>query len=254
VKTPQTTLSFVVPVFDERDTLTPLAEGIVANVGLGEHHIVFVDDGSTDGSYEVMCGLHERFSTVDVVRLKRHLGKAAALAAGFARSRGELLFTMDADLQDDPKEIPRFLDKIQEGYDLVIGWKRARCEAWHKALASRIFNRLVARMFHLPLHDVNSGYKLFRREVIEDIPTRDGLYRLFPVLAAHKGYRVAEISVDHHPRRYGRSKFGIERAFSGAFTILRVWAALKIGLGRQRLLQTLTADDVAAFIVEEHCH
>ena len=232
----------------------PLAESIVANAGLHQHHIVFVDDGSTDGSYEVMRGLYGRFPYVDAIRLKRNFGKAVALAAGFAKSHGELIFTIDADLQDDPKEIPRFLDKIQEGYDFVIGWKRTRCEPWHKALSSRIFNRLVAYTFHLPLHDVNSGYKLFRRKVIEDIPIREGLYRLFPVLAAHRGYQVAEIAVEHHPRRYGRSKFGLERAFSGAFTILHVWAALKLGVGKQRLFQAGAAEDVAALIAEARCH
>ncbi|MDQ1256282.1 MAG: hypothetical protein QG656_878 [Candidatus Hydrogenedentes bacterium] len=216
-------ITFVVPVYNERDTLEALAEGIAANVAPHAHRILFIDDGSTDGSFETLCALQQRFSNVDIVRFRRNFGKSAALAAGFARAEGDLVFTMDADLQDDPREIPRFIAKLEEGYDVVSGWKKERHDPWHKTVPSRIFNGLVARQFGLDIHDINCGFKLYRAEVVKNVPMYGELHRLIPALAASLGYRVAEIPVQHHPRRFGQSKYGFERFSRGAMDALSVW-------------------------------
>ncbi len=216
-------ITFVIPVYNERDTLEALVEGITEHVGSHEHRILFVADGSTDGSYDVLCRLRERFATVDIIRFRRNFGKSAALAAGFARAEGDLLFTMDADLQDDPKEIPRFIEKLNEGYDVVSGWKAVRRDPWHKRFSSRIYNWFTSRVFRLGIHDINCGYKLYRTEVVKRIPMYGGLHRLTPALAASLGYRIAELTVEHHPRRFGVSKYGLERFWRGALDILAVW-------------------------------
>ncbi|HEO69764.1 MAG TPA: glycosyltransferase [Candidatus Hydrogenedentes bacterium] len=222
-------LSFVIPVYNERETLGALAEGIIEQAGVHACRILFVDDGSTDGSFEVIRSLQKRLECVDVIRFRRNLGKSAALAAGFHRAQGDIVFTMDADLQDDPREIPRFIEKLDEGYDVVSGWKRDRQDPWHKTLPSRIFNAAVAGVFGLDLHDVNCGFKAYHTEVVKAIPVYGGRHRLIPVLAAQQGYRVAEIEVEHHPRTFGHSKYGLNRLPRGAADALSVWF-----LGRYR--------------------
>jgi glycosyltransferase involved in cell wall biosynthesis len=216
-------ITFVIPVYNERETLEPLVEGITEHVGPREHQILFVDDGSTDGSDEVLRSLQERFDSVDVIRLRGNFGKSAALAAGFAHAEGDLVFTMDSDLQDDPKEIPRFLEKLDEGHDVVCGWKATRHDPWHKIVPSRIYNTFVAWLFGLPLHDVNCGFKLFRREVVKKIEVYGEMHRLIPVMAHSLNYRVSEIPVEHHRRRYGKSKYGFERFLRGALDVLTMW-------------------------------
>lgn len=216
-------LFFVIPLHDERETLAPLAEGIAANVGDHDYRILFVDDGSTDGSDTVLADLARRMPNVGYLRFRRNLGKTAALAAGFQCAEGDWVFTMDADLQDDPAEIPRFIEKLEEGFDVVTGWKKVRHDAWHKVLASRVYNGAIARLFNLDLHDVNCGFKLMRRDVVDRLQLYGDLHRLIPVLAKNLGYRVTEIPVQHHPRRYGRSKYGIERFIRGALDTFAVW-------------------------------
>ena len=213
-------LTFVIPVFNERGTLEPLVEGILEQAQPHEVRIIFVDDGSTDGSHDKLRELHERHSAVDVLRFRRNLGKSAALAAGFARAGGDLLITMDSDLQDDPKEIPRFIEAIADGNDVVVGWKRVRHDPWHKTFPSRVYNGLVARIFGLGIHDVNCGFKALRMEVAKNIEIHGEMHRLIPVLAADLGYIVAEIPVQHRSRRYGVSKYGIERFSRGALDVL----------------------------------
>jgi dolichol-phosphate mannosyltransferase len=213
-------ITFVIPVFNERETMETLVEGIAAHSAPYDYRILFIDDGSTDGSYEVLRELHQRFAAVDVIRFRRNFGKSAALAAGFARAQGDVVITMDSDLQDDPKEIPNFIRKLEEGHDVVCGWKKARHDPWHKTLPSRWYNRAVSRIFRLGLHDINCGYKAFRMEVVKRLPVYGEMHRLIPVLAANLGYRVAEIPVEHQPRRYGRSKYGLERFSRGAVDVL----------------------------------
>jgi glycosyltransferase involved in cell wall biosynthesis len=216
-------ITVIVPVFNERESLAALAEGVAGSVGPHEYRILFVDDGSTDGSFEVMRALRDRYDTIDIIRFRANFGKSAALAAGFAKAEGDVVFTMDADLQDEPKEIPRFLDKLDEGYDVVAGWKRQRQDPWHKTIPSQVYNGVVARVFRLPLHDVNCGFKAYRAEVVKNVRVYGELHRLIPVLAARLGYRVGEIPVSHQPRRFGKSKYGPERFTRGAMDVLSVW-------------------------------
>lgn len=216
-------LSFVIPVFDERDTLQTLFDGIVTNAPDAELDVIFIDDGSTDGSTEILRTLSENDSRVTLIELDGNCGKSIALAAGFAKASGDLVFTMDSDLQDDPAEIPNFIAKLGEGFDVVCGWKAVRHDPWHKTFPSRIYNWGVGKVFDLPLHDVNCGYKLFRREVIDNTVVYGELHRLIPILAHDRGFRIGEIPVKHKRREFGHSKYGLERFSRGALDVLTMW-------------------------------
>lgn len=189
---------------------------------VGAAEIIYVDDASRDGSFDVIARFAERDPRVRGVQLRRHYGKSAALAVGFARARGHVVVTLDADLQDEPGEIPRLLAAVEAGDDLVCGWRRPRADAWDKRAASWLFNRATAALTGLPLHDFNTGLKAFRRQVAEEVQLHGDLHRFLPVLAARQGFRVGEISVTHHLRRYGRTKYGPSRALVGMFDLLRV--------------------------------
>lgn len=219
-------ITFVIPVYNERDTLEDLAAGIVKHTEGHETRVLFVDDGSTDGSREVLQRLRHAMSHVEVIRFRRNAGKSAALAAGFAHTDGDVVFTMDADLQDDPAEIPHFLEKLEEGFDVVVGWKMKRHDPWHKTFPSHVYNSFVAKTFRLPLHDINCGFKAYRAEVVKRLRVYGEMHRLLPALAAGLGYRIAEIPVTHHARRYGVSKYGFERFARGALDVLAVWFLL----------------------------
>ncbi|MFO7976355.1 MAG: glycosyltransferase family 2 protein [Candidatus Hydrogenedentota bacterium] len=212
-------LSFVIPAFNERATLRGLIEGIFQQIDDHEAQILLIDDGSTDGTYEEMKSLRAEHPEIEIVRFRRNLGKSIALAAGFERVSGELVFTMDADLQDDPQEIPTFLEKLAEGYDVVVGWKKTRYDPWHKVLPSRVYNWTVSRVLDLHLHDINCGYKLFRREVVERMSVYGERHRLLPALARDLGFRIAEVPVHHNPREFGKSKYGTERFLRGAIDV-----------------------------------
>lgn len=209
-------ITFVIPVYNEEETLELLAEGIRENVGGRPCRILFVDDGSTDASWEILRKLRDRHPHIDIIRLRRNFGKTSALAVAFSRAQGDVLVTMDADLQDNPREIPALLEKLEQGYDVVCGWKQRRHDPWHKTIPSRIFNAWISRTFKLPLHDVNTGFKVIRRDVVSHLPMSSDMHRLIPVFAANMGYRVAEIPVEHLPRKFGRSKYGFERFMRGA--------------------------------------
>ena len=154
---------------------------------------------------------------------RRNRGKSAALAEGFAHADGDVIITMDADLQDDPREIPRFFEKLNEGYDMVVGWKQVRYDPWTKTFPSRIYNGIAERLFKLGLHDINCGFKAMRTEVAKSILLIGDMHRLMPVLAAEKGYKIGEIPVEHHPRRYGQSKYGYERFVRGATDMITLY-------------------------------
>jgi dolichol-phosphate mannosyltransferase len=218
------TISVVAPAFDEERSVALLFGELQAALDpLGAPwEVVFVDDGSTDGTFGALTRLHDAHENVRVVRLRRNFGKSAALAAGFEQARGEIVVTIDADLQDDPAEIPRLLAKLEEGFDLVSGWKSRRRDPWTRRLLSRVFNRLASAVSGLALHDVNCGLKAYRAEVIRDLRIYGELHRFLPVLAHERGYRVAELPVNHRPRNHGRSRYGVERYLRGFLDLLTV--------------------------------
>jgi len=217
-------LSVVVPVYNEERSVELLYDEIAAALDPLDHEweAVFVDDGSTDGSFAALTRLHSRAPNVRVVRLRRNFGKAAALAAGFAHASGEVIATLDADGQDDPAELPRLLAKLDEGYDLVSGWKVRRRDPWRRRLVSRVFNAVTGWISGVRLHDMNCGFKAYRAEVVRGLPLYGELHRFIPVLAHERGYRVTELAVNHRPREHGRSRYGIERYLRGFFDLITV--------------------------------
>lgn len=217
-------LSLVIPLYNEAESLPELHDSLVISLlPYAERcEIVFVDDGSTDGSFEVLKAIRQGDKRVKVLRLRSNQGKAAALAAGFREARGGMIITLDADLQDDPKEIPRFLQKLEEGYDLVSGWKATRHDPWPRRFLSAFFNRVTSRLTGVDLHDLNCGFKAYRSAVIRELRLYGELHRFIPVLASWRGFRIGEIEVEHHPRRHGQSKYGAERIPRGFFDLLTV--------------------------------
>jgi glycosyltransferase involved in cell wall biosynthesis len=228
VSSPQNVaVSVVIPVMNEEQSVRPLFEKLLDQLNaLGQsYEVIFVDDGSTDKTFRELKTLHaEHPGTVRVIRFRRNFGKTPALVAGFSRCRGEIIFTMDGDLQDDPEAIPNFLAKLDEGYDLVSGWKYPRLDPITKTFPSRVFNGLVSRMTGVHLHDINNGFKAYRREVIEDshLKLYGEFHRFVPVMAHWRGFSVTEIKVRHYPRKYGVSKFGAKRFARGLIDLMNV--------------------------------
>ena len=241
-------LSFVVPVKDEADSVVTLHQEIAAamrEVG-GSWELIFIDDGSADATFERLRQLHEQHPEVRVIRFTHNFGKSAALTAGFAAARGEIIFTLDGDLQDDPVEIPRFLAALDQGFDLVSGWKRKRLDPVGKRIASRIFNWTMARLTGLNLHDVNCGYKAYRAEVAHGLRLRRGLHRFIPFLAKARGYRIGEIVVAHRARIHGRSKYGWERIPQALVDVHLAWLVAR---GIERPLVALGAPGAVMFVL-----
>ena len=218
-------LSIVVPLCNEDESLTPLVGEILESVGKlpdWKLQLIFVDDGSTDDSWSKIRAFANGDPRIHGIRFRRNFGKAAALEAGFRAATGEIVFTMDADLQDDPREIPKFLDAIQAGKDLVSGYKQKRNDPWHKVYPSRVFNGVVSLLTGVKLHDHNCGFKAYRAGVVRDLRLYGELHRFVPVLAASKGYLVGEIVVQHRSRKFGQSKFGVRRFLKGFLDLLQV--------------------------------
>ncbi len=217
-------VSIIVPLYNERESLEPLIKGIFqACLPLGlPCEIIAVDDGSTDGSLEVLKSLRSRDPRLRIISFRRNFGKSDALDAGFRAAQGELIFTMDADLQDDPKEIPRFVAKLNEGWDLVSGWKRRRHDPISKTLPSKLFNAVTSRVSGVRLHDFNCGFKCYRREVTQALRVYGELHRFLPAIAHLIGFRVTEMEVEHHARPFGRSKYGARRFISGLLDLMTV--------------------------------
>ncbi len=224
-------LSFVVPFYDERESLEILYREVVENCeALGKsYEIIFVDDGSRDGGDAVIRALMERDPSVSLIRFRRNFGKSAALSAGFAAARGQTVFSMDADLQDDPSEIGNFLAALAEGADLVSGWKQVRNDPIDKTLPSRLFNGAVNKAFGLKLNDHNCGFKVYRREALDELNLYGELHRFVPALLHSRGYKVAQIPVQHRARQFGKSKFGAKRLVKGALDLLTVWLNTRYG-------------------------
>jgi glycosyltransferase involved in cell wall biosynthesis len=217
-------ISVIIPLYNEKDSLVELYQGVVAEISLhtSDYEILFVDDGSVDGSFETLLELQSRDPHVRILRLRRNFGKSAALAAGFRMAKGDIIITLDADLQDQPKEMGKLLAKLDEGYDLVSGWKKDRKDSFKKRTASRIFNWTTSLLTGVPLHDINCGFKAYRRRVIEEIKVYGEMHRFIPVLASYRGFRVGEVPVLHRARPYGKSKYGATRMFGGFFDLLTV--------------------------------
>lgn len=217
-------LSIVVPLFDEEESLRELHAEITAAVAplAKPVEMIFVDDGSTDNSYAVLKELHAKDPRVKAIRFRRNFGKSAALSVGFHEAQGEYVVTMDADLQDDPAEIPSLIEMLQQGYDLISGWKKTRHDPWSKTIPSRLANSVTAMMTGIPIHDMNCGLKAYRKEVIKGISVYGELHRYIPALAHWAGFRVGEKVVNHHPRKYGRTKFGISRFSRGFLDLVTI--------------------------------
>jgi glycosyltransferase involved in cell wall biosynthesis len=217
-------LTLVIPVYEEAESVGELYRQIDAAIEPLELtvQIIFVDDGSRDGTLDALQLVFDSDSRVQVLSLRRNFGKTAALLAGFQQATGSVVITMDGDLQDDPKEIPRFLEALGGDQDLISGWKRRRHDPVTKTAPSRLFNFVVRRTTGIPLHDFNCGFKAYRLEVLEELKLYGELHRFIPVMAFWKGFRIGELEVEHHPRRFGRSKFGAGRLFKGMLDFLKV--------------------------------
>ncbi len=233
-------LSIVIPAYNERESLEPLHRELdqVARAHGYDLDVILVDDGSTDGSWDVIRKLAEHDSRVRGIRFRRNFGKSAALSAGFQSASGDRVMTLDADLQDDPREIPRFLAAASD-WDVVSGWKQVRHDPWHKVLSSRVFNALVSWLTGVRLHDHNCGMKCYRREVLCEVRLYGELHRFVPVLAAARGFSVGEIVIQHRPRQFGRSKYGVGRIVKGFLDLLTVKFLTGFGQRPQHVLGAL---------------
>ncbi|MGI6418417.1 MAG: glycosyltransferase family 2 protein [Thermoguttaceae bacterium] len=234
-------LSIVIPVYNEEQSLQELQRQLdeVGRQNNLQLDIVFVDDGSTDGSWAVIQNLVAGDPRISAIRFRRNFGKAAALNAGFAQARGELVMTLDADLQDDPAEIPGFLAQMEQGFDVVSGWKKTRHDPWHKVGPSRVFNWMVSRLTGVELHDHNCGMKCYRREIFDEVTLYGELHRFVPVLADARGYRVGERVIQHRPRQFGQSKYGLTRFVKGFLDLLTVKFLTGFGQRPQHILGTI---------------
>lgn len=217
-------LSIVIPAYNEHQSLPELMEKI--SQSLKPHNltyeIIVVDDGSNDDTLNVLRSLKEKYPPLRVLSFRKNYGKSPALSIGFREARGKSIVTMDADLQDDPAEIPNLLAKLDEGYDMVSGWKKRRHDPLSKVIPSKIFNLVTSVFSGIRIHDFNCGLKAYRQQVVKSINVYGELHRFIPVLAHWHGFKVSEIPVQHHPRVYGKTKFGLARFFNGFFDLLTV--------------------------------
>ena len=241
-------ISIVIPVLNEELNLAPLhreIDEVLRSAGL-QAEMIIVDDGSKDGSWNEVTQLARRDARVQGIRFRRNFGKAAALSAGFACVRGDFVVTLDADLQDNPAEIPGLIRQLEAGFDLVNGWKRRRFDPWHKVIPSRIFNWMIRLASGLKLHDHNCGLKGYRVEVVREIRIYGELHRFITLLAHAKGFRVTEMEVQHRPRIHGESNYGVERFVKGLLDLLTVRVLTMFG---ERPLHFLGGTGLIAFAV-----
>ncbi len=217
-------ISVVVPLYNEEQSLMPLSLSIrdALDRMKSTYEVIFVDDGSTDDSIKILREIHRKNRRYKFISFRRNYGKSAALSVGFQQATGRIVVTMDADLQDDPNEIPRMIDKLETGYDLVNGWKKKRHDPISKTIPSKLFNFTTSLLTGIKLKDFNSGLKVYRREVIQDIKVYGEMHRFLPVLAHWAGYKVAEVPVTHHPRKFGKTKFGLSRFWHGMLDLVTV--------------------------------
>lgn len=218
-------MSVVIPLLNEAESLPELSaqlEKELFSLTNDSYEVIFVDDGSTDNSYEIIKEINKNNPKFKAIRFRRNFGKSAALAVGFERAKGQYVATMDADLQDDPKELSNLLKKINEGYDLVSGWKKERHDPISKTLPSKLFNYVTSKTSGIKLHDFNCGLKLYKKEVVKSVHVYGEMHRYIPALAHWQGFKVTELPVTHHARKYGHSKFGLSRFINGYLDLLTV--------------------------------
>ncbi|HPK41329.1 MAG TPA: glycosyltransferase family 2 protein [Candidatus Cloacimonadota bacterium] len=215
-------LSLIIPAFNEESSIKILYKEIIEHISGYDYEVIFIDDGSTDKTLEIMRAIALEDTCVRVISLRKNFGKSSALQIGFEEADGDIVFTMDADLQDNPKEIPKFIEAINEGYDLVTGWKQKRHDPISKTIPSKLFNFVTSKTFGLKLHDYNCGFKAYRNEVVKEIDVYGEMHRYIPALAKAKGFKIKEISVEHRARKYGKSKYGFERYLRGYLDLLTV--------------------------------
>ncbi len=217
-------ISVIIPLYNEQESLPELYRELVSAMEAitDQAEFIFVDDGSNDGSFSVLRQLQASDSRIRLIRFRRNFGKSAALSAGFRLAKGDVIVTLDADLQDQPAEICRLIERLDQGCDLVSGWKKNRRDPISKRWPSRIFNLVTAFLTGVPLHDINCGLKAYRRQVIREIKVYGEMHRYIPVLASYRGFAVAEVPVEHRPRLHGATKFGASRFLGGFFDLLTV--------------------------------
>ncbi len=215
-------ISVVIPMPNEEDSLKELHQGLRAVLDAlpQSAEVVFVDDGSDDGSFALLQELHATDATLRIIKLRRHFGKSTALMTGFEAARGKVVLTMDGDLQDVPDEIPKLLAKLEEGFDLVSGWRKQRQDPFVKVASSRLFNVVTSLLTGVRLHDINAGLKAYRAPVIREIHLYGEMHRFIPVLAQYKGFRVGEVATLHCARKAGKSKYGPSKLLAGFFDLL----------------------------------
>ncbi len=209
-------LSVVIPVYNEEENISPLLEGL--NKALSSinrpFEVIIVDDGSTDKTAQILKNLKPQYPWLKIIFLRRNFGQSAAFTAGIDHAKGEIIVTMDGDLQNDPRDIPALLEKIEEGYDVVSGWRKNRKDPFFsRRLPSILANKLISRVTHVVLHDYGCSLKAYRSEVIQGLAIYGELHRFIPVLVSFRGARITEIPVRHHPRKYGKSKYGLSRTY-----------------------------------------
>lgn len=218
-------VSVVIPLLNEEESLKELSAQLqieLNKIAGNSWEVLFIDDGSTDNSYEIIKEINKENKKFKALRFRRNYGKSAALAVGFNVAKGDIVFTMDADLQDDPKELINLQNKLKEGYDLVSGWKKVRHDPISKTLPSKFFNFVTSSISGIKLHDFNCGLKAYKKEVVKRLHVYGEMHRYLPALAFWEGFKVTELAVTHHPRKYGKSKFGLKRFINGFLDLLTV--------------------------------
>mgnify|MGYP003975064433 FL=1 len=216
-------ISVIIPVYNEVESINELYKQLLkALQEFSRYEIIFIDDGSSDGSVETIKKISELDNSINLIQFHRNYGKSAALAEGFKHAKGNYIVTMDADLQDDPKEISNLINKLEEGFDLVSGWKKDRKDPLSKRLPSKLFN-FVTRLFTgVHIHDFNCGLKIYRKAVVKTLELYGGRHRYIPAMAGQKKFKVTEIIVNHRPRIYGETKYGGSRLFHGLFDLISI--------------------------------
>lgn len=217
--------SVILPVYNEEKSLKKLNQRLVKVMSKLKEgwEIIFIDDGSTDGSFGEIKKLVEANARIKAIKLRKNLGKSMVYSCGFARAKGDIIFTLDSDLQDQPEEISKFINKLNRGFDFVTGWRVRRRDPFLKVVASNFSNRIISLLTGIRLHDFNCGFRAFRKETVSNLDLHDGLYRFLPVLVSRRGFKVGEVKVKHAPRHYGQSKYGWSKFPKAIFDLARLF-------------------------------